>query len=404
MSYRRIATRPVAAWALVTSATRLPNAMAPLALVFLGHGSVGGYAEGSLLAAIFIAGEVAGAAVLGTMLHPRRLRANLAAGLAVGASGFAFIALAPDNPVAMLATAAFVAGAGPALSPGALRTILTGIVSEEDVPRAFSADSVLTELLWMLAPALVVVLALQVGASTPLALCAVCMATASVSSFLLKSVKTNDTKKNVARPPLRLVMSAWPIYVTSAAAMSLMAVSELVLPALLQYRNHPVGLSGILLTIFAALSALVAFLYGLRSWPGTARIQSLIFLVATTACIAVVATIPNLTGIVVFFLAAGCFQPVVLITRNLSLRQQLPEHAHTAGYSVMYAVQGIGYSISAIFAAVALDRSTPSTAILVGVAITLLLAGISVLAERRAIQVPEPVTEARSDQSPGVSR
>jgi predicted MFS family arabinose efflux permease len=125
---------------------------------------------------------------------------------------------------------------------------------------------------------------------------------------------------------------------------------------------------------------------------------------ATTTCIAVVALVPSLAGIVVFFLAAGCFQPVVLITRNLSLRQQLPEHAHTAGYSVMYTVQGVGYSISAIFAAVALDRSTPSTAILVGVAITLLLLGISVLAERRTLRVPEPGTDVRSDQSLSISR
>jgi hypothetical protein len=381
MSYRRLVTRPMGVWALVALTARLPGAMAPLAMVFLGHGAVGGYARGSVLAALFIAGEVVGAALLGTLVHPRRLRTGLAVGLLCGAAGFAYFVVAPDSSIAALGLAAFVAGSGPALSPGALRTLLTGIVAEEDVPKAFSADAILTELVWMLAPALVVLLALQVGPHAPLAVCAVSMAVAAVMAGRLAPTAAT-TEDEGRRPPLRVVLSGWPVYLTSAAALSLMAVSELVLPALLEHRGHPVGLAGVLLTVFGGVSVLTSFLYGLRSgWPGTARTQSLVFLLATAACVAAFALVPGLPWIVVFFLVSGCCQPIVLITRNLTLRERLPESAHTAGYSVMYAVQGLGYSLAAVLAGIALDSSNPTAAVLVGVTMTLVLTVVSLLGE-----------------------
>ena len=92
MSYRQLATRPVLNWALVASCARLPVAMTPLALVFLVRERRGGYALGAELAAAYVIGEVAGAAVLGPRLDPRRARLQLAAGLALGACSFAGLA------------------------------------------------------------------------------------------------------------------------------------------------------------------------------------------------------------------------------------------------------------------------------------------------------------------------
>jgi predicted MFS family arabinose efflux permease len=144
----------------------------------------------------------------------------------------------------------------------------------------------------------------------------------------------------------------------------------------------------VLLTAFAAASALSAFLYGLRSWPGTPRSQSAVFLVGTAAAIAIVAELPTLPGIAVAFLVAGCLQPVVLVTRTLSMRQRLPQYAHAAGYSVMYAVQGVGYSLSAIVAGVILDHASPTAAMLAGVLIGLVLIAVSMIAERHPVSTP----------------
>ena len=81
--------------------------------------------------------------------------------------------------------------------------------------------------------------------------------------------------------------------------------------------------------------------------------------------------------------AAGVFQSGVMVTRSLSLRARLPEHVHGAAYSVMYAVQGVGYSITALLSALILEYADPAMAVLSGVAVALLITVVSAAAERR---------------------
>lgn len=401
MKYAVLANRRFATWAFVSSTARLPGAMAPLAMVFLGHSSVGGYGVGSVLAAAFVMGEVVGAATIGARLHPRRIRTVLGAGLVVGGAAFGLMALFPSSPLGILIVLAAVGGAAPAASPGGLRTLLTGMVAEEQVAQALSAEAILQEGLWMAAPALVVVLSVNVSGAAALGFCGACLIVSGLSAAVLKAIQpTAEAELDEGRPSTRLLLSAWPVYLTSAAALSLMAVGELVLPSLLQSRHEAVGIAGVLLTAFAACSALSAFLYGLRSWPGGPRSQSAVLLVGTAAAIVVVACVPNLLGITLGFLAAGCLQSVVLITRNMSMRDRLPKYAHAGGYSVMYAVQGVGYSLSAILAGVVLDHANPSAAMLTGVALGLVLITVSLLAERRAPAVstePGSVESASTD-------
>jgi hypothetical protein len=384
MRYRVIFTRRLLGWALTSTFVRLPVAMAALAMVFLGRGSPGGYAEGGALAALYVIGEVAGSGVLGTLVPPGRTKLGLVAGMAAGAASFAALFFAPDAPMAVLGTAAFLAGAAPAIAPGALRTVLMGIVAEDDMPAALSADSVLTELVWMAAPGLVVLLALQISARAPLGLCAASMAVAATAALFLTPPAPAKDETRTARPAARVLLSGWPVYLTAAAAMSISAVAELDLTPLLQSRHDPVGLAGVLLVGFGALSALGSFLYGLRTWPGSPRRHSQLFLAATAVAIVVEATVPHLAGIVIGFLAAGCLQPVVMITRSLSLRTQLPENAQTAGYSLMYSIQGIGYSATAAIAAGLIGHVAVSTVIVCGVAIGAFLGVISAVGETTA--------------------
>jgi hypothetical protein len=382
MSYRAILTPRLLGWAVASTLVRLPVAMAAMAMVFLGRGSAGGYTEGGTLAAVYVVGEVAGSGLLGTLLPPHRMRMNLVLGIAVGAAGFGLMVADPHAPTVVLGVGAFVAGAAPAVAPGVLRTVLTDSVAEADLPKALSADSVLTELIWMAAPGVVVLLALQVSARAPLGLCAASMAGAAVAALGLKALRPAEDEPKPRRPSARVLVSGWPIYVTAAAAMSLSAVAELDLPPLLQSRHAAVGLSGVLLVLFGALSTLGSFLYGLRTWPGSARRHSLLFLAATAVAVSVEALVPDLPGIVTGFLLAGCLQPVVMITRGLSLRSALPDEAQTAAYSLMYSIQGIGYSITAAVAAVLVDHVAVSTAILTGVAICAALGAVSAIGER----------------------
>ena len=76
-----------------------------------------------------------------------------------------------------------------------------------------------------------------------------------------------------------------------------------------------------------------------------------------------------------------------MLTRNLSLRETLPPSALAAGYSVMYAAVGAGYAATGSLAGVLLKVAAPSTAILAGVGLTLLLTFGGAMGEGRRARV-----------------
>jgi hypothetical protein len=415
MSYRQLATRPVLNWALVAIGARLPVAMTPLALVFLVRERPGGYALGAGLAAVYVIGEVVGATVLGPRLKPGRARGQLAAGLAVGACSFAGLGLLPHAPLVVLGAFAVVAGAVPAAAPGGLRTLLISQLPGTLAIKALSAESVLTFIVWTVAPALTVSLAIGVAPPLPLVLAAVLMAAAAAGMWALPAGWEAGSSDREGASMARTLARVWPIYVTGASGASVVALAELVLPGLLHQRAIGVGWAGPLLAGFSIASVLGAALYGVRgNWPGSLRTQSLVLLLGVTVCVTLVATVPALVWIAAALVLAGPLEAAVLLTRNLSLRESLPPSTHAAGYSVLYAATGVGYAASATLAGVVQSAASPSAAILAGVGLTLLLTVASALGElapgrrRRAHRgdtsgvaaTPPPLT-ARQDQCLG---
>lgn len=379
MSYRDLASRQVLAWACTAVGARMPVAMAPLALVFLVRERPGGYSLGAILAAAYVLGEILGAPVLGMRLRPHRARAHLAVGLGCGAVGFAGPGVLPGAHPAVLGGFAFLAGAAPAATTGGLRTLLTELVPERAAAQALSAESILAAGVWAASPAAVAGLALGVEPRVPLLLAAALMASSLACLRLLPAAWGSEGGTGADRPGAslpRVLAGAWPVYVTGAASLTLLGLSELVLPALLEQRGVPVGWSGPLLTGMAVGGGLGAFVHGLRSWPGRLRERSAILTGGTSVCVTVAALTPHAAGIAVALIVGGMLQSGAMLTRNLSLREALPPGALAAGYSVMYAAAGAGYAATGSVAGVLLRVVEPSTAVLAGVGLTLLLTGI----------------------------
>ncbi|GGJ32059.1 MFS transporter [Streptomyces brasiliensis] len=383
MSYREVASKQVLTWACVAIGARMPVAMAPLALVFLVRERPGGYSLGAALAAAYVIGEIVGAPVLGVRLRPERARPQLAAGLTAGAFGFAGLGVFPDAHPVMLGAFAFLAGAGPAAAPGGLRTLLTSLVPEGAAAQALSVESMLTFAVWAVSPATVTGLALGVAPGVPLLLEAGLMASAAAGMWLLPVGWEADEPEREGTSRLRVLSRAWPVYVTGAASLSLLALAELVLPALLEQRGIGVGWAGPLLTAMSVAAAVGAFAYGARSWPGLLRTRSAVLMCGMAAAVALVALIPGAGGIAVALALAGLLQSGAMLTRNLSLREALPPGALAAGYSVMYAAVGAGYAGTGSLAGALLQVAAPSTAILAGVALTVALTAVGWWGERR---------------------
>ncbi|MGW3109040.1 MFS transporter [Streptomyces sp. NPDC001100] len=376
MTYRDVVSRQVLTWACTAVGARMPVAMAPLALVFLVRERPGGYSLGAIIAAAYVLGEIVAAPVLGMRLRPERARGQLAVGLGLGAAGFLGLGLFPGAHPVVLAGFACLAGAAPAAATGALRTLLSSLVPERSVAQALSVESILTAGVWALSPAAVAGLALAVAPRVPLLLAAGLMASSVGGLWLLPAgwdAGGTEGAGGSGAPLRQVLVGAWPVYVTGAASLTLLGLSELVLPALLEQRGIGVGWSGPLLAGMAVGGGLGAFLYGLRGWPGLLRTRSLVLMAGTSACVALAALIPSTPGIAVALVLGGTLQSGAMITRNLSLREVLPPGALAAGYSVMYAAAGAGYAATGSLAGALLKVTAPSTAILAGVALTALL-------------------------------
>ncbi|MEU1511991.1 MFS transporter [Streptomyces sp. NPDC005811] len=386
MSYRDLASRQVLIWACTAVGARMPVAMAPLALVFLVRERPGGYSLGAVLAAAYVLGEILGAPVLGMRLRHDRARAQLAVGLGFGAVGFAGPGLLPGAHPAVLGGFAFLAGAAPGATTGGLRTLLTALVPERAAAQALSAESMLTAGVWAASPAAVAGLALGVAPRVPLLLAAALMASSVVFLASLPAAWGPDGGTGAERlgaSPARVLAGAWPVYVTGAASLTLLGLSELVLPALLEQRGVAVGWSGPLLTGMAVGGGLGAFVHGLRSWPGRLRERSVVLMAGTSVCVTAAALIPHAAGIAVALALGGMLQSGAMLTRNLSLREALPPGVLAAGYSVMYAAAGAGYAATGSLAGALLRVVAPSTAVLAGVGLTLALTGIGWWGEAR---------------------
>lgn len=406
MSYRDVASRQVLTWACTAVGARMPVAMAPLALVFLVRERPGGYTLGAALAAAYVIGEIVGAPVLGLRLRHERARADLSRGLACGALGFAGLGALPDAHPAVLCGFAVAAGAAPAAATGGLRTLLTSLVPERATAQALSVESMLTAGVWALSPAAVAGLALGVAPRVPLLLAAALMASSVGGLRLLPPAwgGGGDGDGGNAEggagggspfggPLPRLLAGAWPVYVTGAASLALLGLAELVLPALLEQRGVGVGWSGPLLTGMAVGGGIGGFVHGLRAWPGRLRTRSVVLMAGVAVCVTAAALAPGAAGIAVALVVGGTLQSAAMLTRNLSLREALPPHALAAGYSVMYAAAGAGYAATGSLAGALLRTVAPSTAMLAGVALTLLLTAVGWWGETRAA--------ARSDRGAG---
>jgi hypothetical protein len=389
-SYRGLIVLPQwRRWTCAAGASRLPVAMAPLALVFLGQAATGSFATGSIMASAFTFSEAFAAPACGRIISRRPdLRTGIVMSMAAAALLLLILGIGGQAgvPAASLITLSAAAGAIPAGVQGSLRAMLARLVPGQLQETAYAADSALLEVEWAAAPALVALCAL--AGSPPAALIAMAAA-ALVALALVRTLAPLPAAPSV--PPAASggrQAAAWraPAALGAYLASLILGYAEgtvnLGLPPLLQHIGSGAGDAGFLLAGLSAASAAGGFGYGWLSGklPPAGPARGGILLIGLGLLVLPIAAASSLAATTAAVAGFGLLVAPVNAIRSFQLAQALPAENHPEGFSALYGANGIGYGIAGLATAALLHGAGPRAALITAGLVTVAIAACAAVA------------------------
>jgi MFS family permease len=372
--YRRLLAS--AAWRRLTLTSgfqRLSVAMAPLALVLAGHGAVGSFRVGALMASAYTLADGIASPWSGRLMDRVELRRGISVELGLAAVILAALAglIAGRAPALVLIALSGLAGAAPAGVMGGLRAYLQRIVPGDLRERAFALDATLLELEWMFAPALV---ALTGFLGAPV-LAVVLMALAAFGALggtrLLSPQRPSGRVAGAGgawRSP-----KALPIYFLSAVMGYAEGTINIALAPLMPAVGSRPATAGLLIALLSLASAAGGFAYGALAGhlPGTTDRRANTVLLALGLATILIAVAPSLLLLAAAVAASGLWLAPLNTLRTLILGRLLPASQLSEGFSTLSAAMVIGYGASGIATSAVLGFAGARACFVLAAAITI---------------------------------
>ncbi|MFG2425658.1 MFS transporter [Streptomyces sp. NPDC048448] len=266
---------------------RLPNGMAPLAIVLTGAHAYGA-TSGAALAALYLLASAAGGPLIGRQAD--RLGQTTVFTVSGLVSGAALVAVAAGSsqPWQVAAAVAVAGGTKPPLEAGLRSLWGTGpgsVMPTRDHQRtALALDAASQEMIYIAGPVMVAGIALAASPPTALLVTAVLgmagtalvVTTRASRSWTAADKRPGDWLGPLRSPHLRTLYAAM-----ACTGVPIGAITPLAITAATRY--HAVWLVGGLPAVLSAGAVLGGFAYGARSWPGTTPQQLIAFAVLFSA-------------------------------------------------------------------------------------------------------------------------
>ncbi|WP_043636275.1 MFS transporter [Nonomuraea candida] len=378
----------MSSWAFVALCQRLPIAMSPLALVYLGNEASSSYAVGALLAGAFAFAEAVAAGFMGRRFDRRPAGPELRLVLVVQTVALLLLAIpvllqGDGVPVWLMVALAAIAGGVASGAHGGLRALLVRTVEPSIHHAALSLEATMTTLLWAIGPAVVGLVALFTGQVWPVVVIAAVAAIGAVGAGALRDRGPTPDAAAESRPRVRIWRLSWPALAQEGAVMLIVGAAYTGLPSLLEQVGTNPEIAGPTLAVFAVAGLIGGLIYGSRRWPGAYRTHSFVLVLALTAVSGLAVVSPVAAIIIPLVVLAGFAGTPALTARAAGIQELLPERVWATGFSGLYAAGGVGFGIAGAVIAALLEGAGIRTAMLICLAIAVLATIVSAIAESR---------------------
>lgn len=364
-TYRRVLSLPGAlAFSVSGLVARLPISMVSLGIVLLVSTRTGSYSLAGTVSAAYILANAAMAVVHGRLTD----RFGQARVLPAGAAGFAVSlgllmwSVETDRGAGPALVFAFLTGAAMPVVGSAVRARWAYLVPDKaQLQTAFAYEAVMDEVVFMLGPTLVTLLATAVH---PLAGLGTAVVAGVVGTFVLAAQRGTEPPPH-ARSPVRAERARlpWPallpMVVASAALGSLFGSVEVATVAFAEALDAKAS-SGVLLATWAFGSLVSGVATGAITWRADNATR---FRWGLLALALSVVPLPFLGGLgvmgAVLFVAGFAISPTLIALMALT-EEVVPTARLTEGMSIIHTGMAAGIAPGAALAGLVVDRSGAS--------------------------------------------
>jgi MFS family permease len=372
-NYRRVLATP---GALLFSATglvgRLPISMAVLGVVLLVQAGTGSYAVAGAVSATYLVANAVCAIVQGRLIDgwgQRRVLTVLAVAFGTGVT-LLVVSVEADWPMAVTYATAALAGAALPNIGSCVRARWTHVLQGgPGLPTAFALESVVDEMVYIVGPILVTVLATLVDPVLGLAAAAAAGTFGSLAFAAQRRTEPpaqpHDRSAGVRpRMPWRTVL---PVAVVCAALGILFGAAEVTTVAFADELGHK-GWSGGLLALWALGSLLAGLATGAVTWRRPTAFRLQVGAVAMACAMAPLSFIGTIQVMGVFLFIAGfAIAPTMVATITL-IQETVPGSRLNEGMAILQTGIVAGVAPGAALSGVVVDGPGASAAYLVSLA------------------------------------
>ncbi|WP_149203193.1 MFS transporter [Actinotalea subterranea] len=409
--YREVLSRPGAlAFSSAGVLARLPMSMVGIGIVLMVSEIYGSYGLAGRVAAVEVVAHAICSPLLARLVdrygQARIMRPALAVTV-LGLAALVAIALLRASPWFLYAAAA-VSGASIGSVGALIRARWSHLLRDpRDVHTAYSLESALDELVFIIGPVLATLLATGVQ---PVAGLVVPLVAVVVGGLLLYGQRATEPPPVQRNPDVRHthVMRSGGMIVLAVvfiAMGSIFGATDVATVAFAEEEGSK-GSAGVILAVFAAGSMISGLIYGAHHWASPLWRRFAIGMVALALGVSLFFFVTSLPVLAAVMFVAGFAIAPTLVNGNGLVQELVPRAQLTEGLTWVGTSLGIGVSVGSSVAGALIDRSGSHSGFVVvvvsaGFAVLAVLASLRTLRagprESGTVLLREPTTDPMGD-------